>query len=195
MALSAFEEKLLLAVIPILVTAVLAGLIVPLVLRIVEARKAVSMKRFEAELARQAKVIEAQAALLDNITEAMWTWRYQLMRVTYAGAQQSDEALNVAWRAYDEKMWDSLHAIRVQVTRARRLVSEKAYDSLQDQYRRIIEVDRRLGAAMKLAPEVRRRDLEELNLEVFEQVSEDIDASLHMVAEEVRLISPEATKR
>lgn len=187
-----FEQRLLLAVVPVIVTALLAGLLVPLVLKIVESRKANSLKRLEASLARQAKIIEAQAALLDDLTKALWSWRYQLMRVTYAGAEQSEEALDTAWKAYDLAMWDSLHAIRVQTTRARRLVSQGAYRTLLAQYEEIVDVGRRLGASMRLEAGVRKRDLEELNHEVFTKLSKAIDDALHMVAEEVRLISPEA---
>jgi hypothetical protein len=187
-----FNQRLLLAILPIIVTALFAGFLIPWLLRIVDARKSESMKRYEAALSRQARIIDAQANLLDELTKAMWAWRYSLMRVTYAGAEQSDEALDTAWRAYNEQMWDSLHAIRVQITRSRRLVSQHAYSALLKQYEQIVDVDRRLGAAMRLPAAERRRDLEELNLEVFTRVSAAIDASLHMVAEEVRLVSPES---
>jgi hypothetical protein len=190
-----FEQRLLLAVMPAIVTAVLAGLLVPLILKLIETRKAEAMKRFEAALARQTKILESQANLLDDLTKALWAWRYQLMRVTYAGAEQSAEALESAWGAYDKSMWESLHSVRVQTTRARRLVSKPAYIKLIAQYDRIIEVDRRLGAAMKLKADVRKRELEEMNHEMLTDISSAIDDSLHMVAEEVRLVSPEAARK
>lgn len=189
MEMLSFTQKLLLSVAPIVVTAVLAGLIVPLILRVIDSRKTESMKRFEAALVRQTKIIDAQAELLDELTKALWNWRYLFMRVTYTGAEQTDEALNTAWKQYDEKSWDSLYTIRVQITRARRLISQHAYEVLQAQYDQIIEVDRRLGAGMKLSAEVRRRDLEELNLVVFGKLSSAIDSSLQMVAEEMHLVS------
>lgn len=188
-----FTQRMLLALTPIVVTALLAGLLVPLVLKIVEARKAETMKRFEAALSRQAKIIEAQASLLDDLTKALWSWRYQLVRVTYAGAEQTEKALAAAWKAYDAAMWDSLHAIRVQTTRSRRLISQKAYSDLLKLYERIVEVDQALGQAMKLDADVRRRELGDLNREVLSVVSKEIDDSLHMVAHEVSLISPQAT--
>jgi hypothetical protein len=187
-----FDQSLILAIAPIAVTALLAGLLVPLVLKNVEARKAISLKRLEASLARQSKIIESQACLLDELTTALWAWRYQVMRLTYCGAEQSQAALDAAWNAYDTANWDSLHAIKVQTTRARRLVSNTAYVALTTRYEEIVEVNRRLGEAMKLDADVRRRELEEMNHEIFTRISKNIDDSLHMVAEEVRLISPDA---
>jgi hypothetical protein len=188
-----FTQRVLLATLPVVVTALLAGLIVPLVLKIVEARKAETMKLFEAALARQGKIIDSQASLLDDLTKALWAWRYQLMRVTYAGAEKTEEALAIAWNAYDSTMWDSLHAIRVQTTRSRRLISQQAHLDLLKLYGRIVEVDQRLCQAMQLDVDVRRRELGDLNHEVLSQISKEIDDSLHMVAIEVRLVSSQAT--
>jgi hypothetical protein len=169
-------------------------LLVPLILRIIDSRKAESMKKLEAAIARQTKIIDAQDILLDDLTKAMWSWRYLLMRVTYAGEQQTEDALSLAWKAYNEKMWESLHAIRVQVTRARRLISQSAYENLSQKYDAIVNVDRHLNTVMQMAPDVRRRELGELNHDMYHTVSAEIDNALHLVAIEVQLVSTQATR-
>nr|WP_314863569.1 hypothetical protein [uncultured Undibacterium sp.] len=184
-----FFERLVLALAPVLVTALLAGLIAPLILKIVEAQKAESLKRLEAALSRQTKVIEAQSTLLDELTRAIWGWRYLIMRVTYAGSSGSQDSLNAAWNDYSDKVWDSLHDIRVQITRSRRLVSQTAYESLQDEYKRIVEIDRRLSGIMQLDPNEYQYSLADMNNEIYTTVSEAFDAALYMVATEVQLTS------
>ncbi|MFZ6799453.1 hypothetical protein [Undibacterium sp. Di24W] len=183
-----FSERLILALAPVLVTALLAGLIAPLILKFVEAQKTESLKRLEAALSRQTKVIEAQSTLLDELTRAIWGWRYLIMRVTHAGSSGSQDSLNAAWNDYSEKVWASLHDIRVQVTRSRRLVSQTVYESLHEEYKRIVEIDRRLYGIMQLDGEFQSA-LSDMNNEIYTTVSEAFDAALHMVATEVQLTS------
>jgi hypothetical protein len=189
-----FEQRLVLAVLPIVVTAILAGLLAPLLLKVFESRKAIALKHLEAALARQAKLIEAQAGLLDELTQGLWNWRYQVMRVSHAGTGADSDALAAAWAIYDAACWASLNAIRVQTSRARRLVSQSAHQELLRLYQQIVDLDRRLSAAMALDGEQRRQQLAELNQEVYQQLSEAIDEALHRVATEVRLVSAEAER-
>jgi hypothetical protein len=55
----------------LLLTALLTGFLVPYVLKRVDEAKSVQQKIFEADLARQAKIIEAQSKFLDDITETL----------------------------------------------------------------------------------------------------------------------------
>lgn len=189
-----FEQRLLLAVLPIVVTAILAGLLAPLLLRMFENRKAIALKHLEASLARQAKLIDAQAGLLDELNQGLWNWRYQAMRLSHAGTSADRDALAAAWALYDAACWASLHAIRVQTSRARRLVSQSAHQELLGLYEQIVGLDRRLSAALALDEEAQQRTFVELNQEVYQQLSEAIDEALHRVATEVRLVSAEAER-
>src|SRR5262249_61203733 len=72
-----FLEK----VVILLLTALLTGLLAPYVLKRIDEAKSVEQKILDADLARQAKVIEAQSKFLDDLTETLWNWRYLSMKV------------------------------------------------------------------------------------------------------------------
>jgi hypothetical protein len=72
-----FLEKIVI----LLLTALLTGLLAPYVLKRIDDAKSVQQKILDADLARQAKVIEAQSKFLDDLTETLWSWRYLSMKV------------------------------------------------------------------------------------------------------------------
>lgn len=68
----AFLEKIILLVL----TALITGFGIPYVLKRVEQRKLREQKKFEDDLARQGKIIEAQSKLLGDLSQLLWKWRY-----------------------------------------------------------------------------------------------------------------------
>jgi hypothetical protein len=115
-----FLEKIVI----LLLTALLTGFLVPYVLKRVDEAKSVQQKIFEADLARQAKVIEAQSKFLDEITETLWNWRYLSMKVAYYGMGDQGPSYAAARKDYDLQIWDVLNRLRNQINRSRRLASE-----------------------------------------------------------------------
>jgi hypothetical protein len=73
------------------ITALLTGLGVPYVLRVVDDRKTSQQKEREGELARQAKLIDTQAKFLDDLAGLLWRWRYMSMQVAYYGGGGADD--------------------------------------------------------------------------------------------------------
>ena len=61
-----FRNPFVQNVVLLLLTALLTGLLVPYVLNIADDRKSPRQKEREAALARQAKIIDAQSAFLDD---------------------------------------------------------------------------------------------------------------------------------
>jgi len=172
-------------------TALLTGLVVPYVLKEVDDRKAIRQTEREADLARQAKLIEAQAKFLDDITGLLWRWRYLAIKVAYYGGLGIEDQYEAAWREYDESIWDVLNDVRSEVSVSRRLVSEPAYRALRHIYEEdMVRVDRQLsGARVAQSGEPRQAALSELNRNIYSAVTDRIDETLADVASEIGLSS------
>lgn len=129
-----FLENIVLLVL----TALITGFGIPWVLKRIEERKLREQKRFEADLARQGKIIDAQSKLLDDLSQLLWKWRYLAKKVVYYGAQENRERYDLARRQYDENVWDILNEFRAEISRSRRLVSERAYERLGSLYNYVV---------------------------------------------------------
>jgi hypothetical protein len=178
------QEKLALLVL----TALLTGLVIPYVLKNVEEAKRRQQTLFEAELARQSKIIEAQAQFLDELTETLWSWRYLTIKVAYYGLDKQQEYA-AAIRDYDTEIWDVLFKLRKQTSKSRRLVSEKTYKRLVDLYDRIVgEIDRELREAIATSDgSARAAALAKLNERLRWQETKDLDELIDAIAAEVGL--------
>ena len=66
-----FVEKLVL----LFLTAGLTGFLVPLLFRRIDERKHRQQKLYEADLARQAKIIDAQVKLIEDLAELVWDYQ------------------------------------------------------------------------------------------------------------------------
>jgi hypothetical protein len=180
-----FGEKVLV----LLVTAALTGFLVPYVLKRVDENKAIEQKRREADISRQAKIIEAQSVFLDEITETLWRWRYLSMKVAFNGLEKREEQYAMSVKEYEAGIWDVLSKFRNQTSKSRRLVSEKGYKSLVALYDRITELDGRLDQIVRqaLPPEQRAEALAPIQAELRSDLTQRLDDALNLVAQEVQL--------
>jgi hypothetical protein len=181
-----FLEKVIL----LLLTALITGFSVPFVLKRVEERKARHQKKFEADLARQGKIIDAQSKLLDDITAVLWKWRYLAKKVAYYGREENAERYEGARKAYDENVWDLLEEFRSQISKSRRLISEEAYKGLGDLYKYIVyDIDDEISDLIKeegLNPKTVRK-FKKLSTRFTEQVSQRLDDAIYTLANELQL--------
>jgi hypothetical protein len=184
-----FDEKFLQNLILLGATALVTGLLVPYILKVVDYRKTMDTKEREATLARQGKIIESQSTLLDDLTASLWRWRYLCMRVTYYGGQGNGARYDEAEKAYDESFWDVMNDIRNEITRTRWLVSEGAYKRLLTFYgSTLVEADMAFSAARRVEDDLeRRKAFIRLNEHVYYQISSEIDEALHDLANELKL--------
>lgn len=179
---SLFEKILLLAL-----TAIVSGFGVPYVLKRIEERRARDQKKFEAALARQGRIIDAQSKLLDDLSQTLWQWRYLAKKVVYYADRGDRDAYQLAAKGYEEKIWDLLHALRVQTSTARRLVSEEAYNRLVALYRYVVDdLDPAVTSVVRDeslgTPETNR-----LAHRFSDEVSNRLDDELDRLAAEVKL--------
>jgi hypothetical protein len=176
-----FIEKVFLLVI----TAVLSGLTIPLILKQIEIRKLLEQKKFEADLARQSKIIEAQSDLLDTLSALMWEWRYFSKEVVYYASWNQIEQFIAAKENYNKNVWNFLSKFRVATSRARRLVSENTFTELQKMYHYIVDdIDVKVNtiAAKETMDDQVVKDASDLAERFSNEVSEKIDSVLDTLA-------------
>ena len=179
-----FLEK----VVILLLTALLTGLVAPYVLKRIDDAKSVQQKILDADLARQAKVIEAQSKFLDDITETLWNWRYLSMKVAYYGMGDEGPSYTAARKDYELHIWDVLSRLRNQINKSRRLASENAYKTLVSLYDQIVEIDAELAAAARETPTPKQsEELSRLNTVIRWEMTEKLDEIVDLLAKELRL--------
>jgi len=183
-----FNQDFLEKIVILLLTALLTGFLVPYVLKRVDEVKSVQQKILEADLARQAKVIEAQSKFLDDITETLWNWRYLSMKVAYYGMGDQGPSYAAARKDCDLQIWDVLNRLRNQINKSRRLASEEAYKMLVSLYDRIVEIDAQLTQAASESPSSKQsEELSKLNTLIRWEMTEKLDEVVDLLAKELRL--------
>jgi large-conductance mechanosensitive channel len=85
-------------VITVLITVALTGILVPFIKARMDDRNFRERKKFEEELARQAKLIEYQSKLLDEITELLWELQALLLEPTYYKIRDNDSGYKSAFQ-------------------------------------------------------------------------------------------------
>ena len=89
----------------IFITATLTGVLVPLIKARMDDRKFKEQKIFEAELARQAKIIESQEKLLNDVTQLFGTFIYNMVEVSYCKLYVNEQRYDLAQKKYDDQSW------------------------------------------------------------------------------------------
>ena len=180
-----FSEKLIF----LIVTALLTGFLIPYVLKQIDEAESREQIRFETEIARQTKIIEAQAKFLDEITESLWNWRYTSIRVTFHAGDPVEERYSAAVKTYETKIWEVLNNLRNQISKSRRLVSEKGYKSLVALYDEITSLDSKLADFIRqdLSKEERVTALAKIHEALRWEMTKKLDEIIDMLAKEVRL--------
>jgi hypothetical protein len=181
--MESFLEKVLL----LLLTAVVTGFGIPYVLKMIDDRKLKGQKQFEADLARQNKIIESQSKLLDDISQLLWKWRYLAKKVVYYGAQENKERYEIAKRQYDENIWDILNGFRTEISKSRRLVSERAYERLDALYNYIVgDIDIKITSLMS-RESIDAKESGVIAERFSREVTQKLDDAIDDLASELRL--------
>lgn len=180
-----FMESIVLLVI----TAALTGFLIPYVLKRIDDRKLRELKEHEAQMARQNKLIEAQSKFLDDFSQLLWNFRYMCIKVTYYGSRNNHGKYSNTRIEYDERVWEVINAIRNEISRSRRLVSEKAYQQLLKLYERIVELDNRVSALIMTEEPGKNRfgEFSNLNSFIYSDMTKQIDDVIDLLATELRL--------
>jgi hypothetical protein len=197
------------SIILLVITAGLTGLLIPLVKELIdrgrlakqnrfEDERLKAQKRFEADLARQTKIIDAQADLVDNLAGTLWAFEKLILRVTYYGAAGDFEKFRSAFTKFDDEAWDLLAQVLAANSKARRLASPEAQNRLVKLYAYLVtdvapQLEPLRGSRPteggRLSAELRDA-CHRLNRAVYEEVAAEIDDVLTNFANEFRLSVP-----
>jgi hypothetical protein len=183
------SDSFLQALFLLVVTAGLTGLLVPLVKARVDDRKFREQKIFESDLARQGKVIDAQAALLESLSDLLWSFLLLSIGVTYYAMQGDKAKLKAAWATYDTEAWSYFGKLRAEISQARRLTSPELHAELLSVYEQwFMGFDLDLTQAVKGGSDVSADAWRELHFRVYREGTTVIDDVLTRLAEELRLV-------
>lgn len=114
----------------VLVTAIITGLLAPLIVNAFQNRALERQKEHEALVTRQASIIQAQEKLLDTLSEEFVDYEFLAFKVSYYKQHNSEKQFEAAVKKYDEESWRFFQAIRAEVYRSSRLVTAGQYPRL-----------------------------------------------------------------
>jgi hypothetical protein len=161
-----------------LVTVSVTALVAPFVLRAVDEHRA-----------RRAR----QSQFLERVSQLLWQWRYAAIRVTYYATLDAEERFRTADDAYAADVWRILSDLRFEASRALWLSSAADYRALTQFYDRMIGVDRRISETRAIEDPIRRMVVfSEMNQEIFQDLTREIDRLIHRLAASLSLASPAA---
>jgi hypothetical protein len=184
------------AVLVLVVTAALTGLLVPVVKARMDEKRLREQQLFEARLARQSKIIESQAALLESLAQTLWEFRMLMMELAFHRVERPHDRYQAALATYEDKAWDLFAKFRTEISEARRLTSAETHGKLRDlYYKTLIPLDRKLYELLRLdtARGEGQRDAsadaewQRFYDLLFGEITDVIDGVLNDVAEELRL--------
>jgi len=167
-----------------ILAAIVTGFAIPLIFKQIETRKLEAQKRFEADLARQNKVIEAQVQLLENLSQLLWEFQLSAIEVSYYQASKDQSLYQNALKKYDEQVGSVLGRIRAEISKALRLTSDGTYAGLKDlYYKGLLDLDMRLRSLV----EGRDSKWLDFNRYAVYDFAERVDNALNALAKELRL--------
>ncbi len=181
------DQTFVRTVLILLLTAVLTGLLVPYVKARMDDRKLKDQKRFEADLARQSKVIESQVLLLDRLAELLWGFQFSCLEVSYYGMTSNQARFEAAMKKYDRQAWDYFLRIGTETGKALRLVTSNSHAKLKDFYDSwMINTDNSI--ARLYAKPATEDEWEQHHHAIFVEGAARINDVLGQLAHELRLV-------
>jgi len=181
-------------VILLVLTGAFTGLLAPYILKKVDERKSRELarldedrhqrqKQFEADLARQGKIIDSQALLLDTLSNLVWKFQLNAIDVSYYHINAPSLPDQAATR-YEENAGDTLAKIRAEISKSLRLTSRNLYDALIALYYKDL-----LGADLRLRNlvEGKESDWRDFNSYMVHKLPAKVDGVLDQLACELRL--------
>jgi hypothetical protein len=181
-------------IILLVVAALLTGLAVPLIKARIDEESSRRHKILESDLARQQEVIDAQINFLSNFSELTWKMVFEVFKVSYAFAWETDSVQQKTYADYGPISWELLARIRAIISGGGRLAEPATATDLMKLYDWLIELDDLISimADNELAKqhsEDSRQQWEEFHQTKFAEAGSKIDGAISSLAKELRLNS------
>src|SRR5215213_4030267 len=109
----------------------LSSLLIPAVLKQIDDRKAIDQQRYQEQLLRQDKIIDAQAALIDTLASDFWKYEVYASDVVYSRDEHygRDDWHQRAVDAYYLESGPILGKIRAEISTLLRLAPRETYEA------------------------------------------------------------------
>jgi hypothetical protein len=129
------------------VTALLTGVLAPVIVGITNRRRLNEQKQYEEELKRETALLDAQTEFLREFSTAVWDYQEKALAVSYSGWLEP-ERFKERWDEYAKESFALLGRIGSQVSMGRILFSAQTADKLLGFYREWLQgyFDIRLSA-------------------------------------------------
>jgi hypothetical protein len=175
-------------------TAVLSGFLVPFILNKVQVRSQQRQKQFEADLARQATVIEEQVALIERLSTVLWEFQLTLIAPLYYGQffdipTSELESYKEAAKKYLSEAGRLLGLIRTEIGKAVRLVPREQWLKLRNlYYDELLQLDLKVTPLILSGPtNADPREWRETQGYAVHNLADIIDATVDELAETLKL--------
>ena len=181
---TSFIEKALLLIIGLALT----GILVPVLKRRIDQDRFKQEKEFEAELTKQARIMEARDRFLRELADPLWQYQLLALQVSYH-ALNDEEKLSKAFAAYDEFSWKHLIRIRSLIGGARWFTSIGTYELLADFVDKwlLVDIDHRLVRLIRGGKSPEWRDFHDW---LYAESRKKTDKLLVALADEYGLTPP-----
>jgi hypothetical protein len=201
--MTALEDSLIV----LFATAALSGFLVPFILNKVQVRSQQRQKQFEADLARQATVIQEQVALIEKLSTALWEFQLTLIAPLYYGQffdipANELEAYQKAAKKYLAEAASILGSIRAEIGKAVRLVPRAQWLKLRNlYYHDLLELDLRVTPLILSGPtEANLVEWRQTQTYAVHELAGIVDTTVDELAETLKLkyladVGPEGNRR
>jgi hypothetical protein len=186
----AFSNSFVENAVMLLMTAILTSVIIPLLFRRIDKRRAREQKIFEADLSRQSKIIDAQVELLENLSSLLWEFQLLLIAVPYYRQFTERDLFQPALEAYEEHAGKLLSKIRAEISKSLRLTPHTVYQELKElYYQKLLPLDLQVSklALSDQKKQDRTKEWYELNTYAVHDLSEVVDSVIDKLASELNL--------
>ena len=143
---TSFLEKIIF----LILTAIFTGILVPYISARINDRKFREQKLFEAEIARQNKIIDSQNELLIQIEKLAHLFQQRIISVAwYKVGEPNSDRFEKSRNAYEETHWEFETELRTAIGKAHRLLSLDALKQLEIFHDYVEKLDIRLIKLVK----------------------------------------------
>jgi type II secretory pathway pseudopilin PulG len=168
------SQELIEKVVLLILAAVLTGFLLP----------------YEASLARQSKIIDAQVQLLESLASLLWEYQLLAIEVSYFHPIEQMALYSAASEQYEQKTSTTFAKIRAEISKALHLTSAETYENLKQlYYEQLLPLDVSLSRLMReqLSATVRVAGWGDFNKYAVYTLADIIDGTLDKLAGELRL--------
>ncbi len=142
-----YSKSFIESVLLLILTAILTGFLVPYISSKLAYRKFKEQKLFEAEIARQSKIIESQNELLVELERLITAFRYRGVNIIWSA--KSPAEYQESRKSYEDNAWKFFIDMETAIGKASRLTSPDVYKELEKFYNEIKNLDMTLVKLLK----------------------------------------------